>query len=95
MHGTGLIEGTFTKTHNAGTKQVEAFHRIDNFGQGNFIGRFLKKESAISALDTLDKSAFRQAGKQLPQVGPGNFQLFVQLFCRVFIPFMVSQKAKC
>ena len=95
MHGTGVIERTFTKAHNTGAKYIEAFHRIDNFGQGNLMCRFLKQESAISTLDTLDKSAFSQAGKQLPQVRPGNFQLFVQLFCRVFIPFMISQKAKC
>jgi len=58
VHGTGLIEGAFIKTHNAGSKHIETFHRIDNFGQGNLMGRFLKQESTISSLNTYDKATF-------------------------------------
>ena len=77
MHGTGVVERAFLKSHDTDTKDMQPFHRVDNHCQGDLVGRFLKFESPVSSLLTFDEAAFGQLGEQLPQVGPGNLQLLV------------------
>ena len=47
VHGAGVIERAFFKTHDAGAEHIEPFHRVHDFRQGDLVRRCLELKSCF------------------------------------------------